>query len=135
MMGNGLIRMEFLTNLMFKQTLTLNTAGRILFAAPCAIFGLFHFMLADAMAAMVSIPGGAFWVFLTGIAMIAASVSMIIKKKSALASLLLGVLLIMYALTVLLPMVIGGDQMAMGQGLKDLALAGVAFYFSSRAED
>ncbi len=114
---------------------TLTTVGRVLFAIPFAIFGLIHFMNADAMAGMVPVPGGVFWVYLTGIAMIAASISIIIKKKSALAAMMLGVLLIIYALTVQLPMVIGGDQMAMGQVLKDLALAGAAFYYSSGAED
>jgi len=114
---------------------TLTTFGRVIFALPFAIFGLFHFMNADGMAVMVPVPGGAFWVYLTGLAMIAASVSILIKKKSGLASMLLGILLLLYAFTVQLAMVLGGDQMAMGQVLKDLALAGAAFYYSGQAQD
>lgn len=114
---------------------TLLTAGRILYAIPFAIFGLFHFMNADGMAAMVPVPGGVIWVYLTGIAMLAAAVAVIIKKKSALATLLLGILLIIYALSIQLPMVLGGNEMAMGQVLKDLALAGAAFYYSGNTED
>ncbi len=114
---------------------TLSTAGRLIFAIPFAIFGLFHFMNGAAMAPMVPVPGGIFWVYLTGLAMIAASASIVIKKKSGLASLLLGILLVVYALTVQLPMVIGGNEMAMGQVLKDLALAGAAFYYSGNSTD
>ena len=114
---------------------TLTTLGRVIFALPFAIFGLFHFINADGMAGMVPVPGGAIWVYLTGLAMIAASVSILIKKKSGLASMLLGILLLLYAFTVQLPMVLGGDQMAMGQVLKDLALAGAAFYYSGQAQD
>lgn len=114
---------------------TLLTAGRMLYAIPFAIFGLFHFMNADGMAGMVPVPGGVFWVYLTGIAMLAAAAAVIIKKKSALATLLLGILLVVYALSIQLPMVLGGDEMAMGQVLKDLALAGAAFYYSGNTED
>lgn len=114
---------------------TLTSVGRILYSAPFAIFGLFHFMNADGMAAMVPIPGGSFWVYLTGLAMIVASVSIIVKKKSGLAALLLGVLLVLYAVTIHLPAVLGGDQMAMGQVLKDLALAGAAFFYSGNADE
>lgn len=114
---------------------TLSTLGRLLYAIPFAVFGLFHFMNAAGMAQMVPVPGGVFWVYLIGIALIAASVSIIIRKKSGLASLLLGVLLLVFVFTIHLPMIIGGDQMAMGQLLKDTALAGASFYYSSGTED
>ena len=114
---------------------TLKTVGRILYGAIFGIFGLFHFMNADGMAAMVPVPGGVIWVYLTGAALIAASVSIIIRKKSGLASMLLGVLLLSYALTIHLPTLLGGDQMAMGQVLKDLGLAGAAFFYSGSVED
>ena len=41
---------------------------------------VFHIMGADKMAGMVPIPGGVFWVYFTGVAMIAAGVSIIIRK-------------------------------------------------------
>lgn len=113
----------------------LATLGRLLYAIPFAVFGLFHFMNAEGMAQMVPVPGGVFWVYLIGVALIAASVSIVIRKKSGLASLLLGVLLMVFVLTIHLPMVIGGDQSAMGQLLKDLALAGASFFYSSTSED
>jgi uncharacterized membrane protein len=114
---------------------TLSTLGRLLYAIPFAVFGLFHFMKAEGMAQMVPVPGGVFWIYLTGTAMIAASISIVIRKKSSLASLLLGALLLVFVLTIHLPMVLGGDQSAMGQLLKDLALAGASFYYSGTTED
>jgi len=126
--------------LMFKQTTilmksTLTTIGRLLYAIPFAIFGLFHFMNAEAMAPMVPVPGGVFWVYLVGVALIAAAASIAMRKKSGLASMLLGALLLVFVLTIHLPAVLGGDQMSMGQLLKDLALAGASFYYSGTVED
>ena len=51
--------------------------GKYLFAVPFLIFGAFHFMSAEQMGGMVPIPGGAIWVYLTGIGMIAAAVSIL----------------------------------------------------------
>ena len=73
----------------------LNNIGRILFALPFAVFGLMHFMAAGDMAGMVPswVPGGVFWIYLTGLALIAATVAIIAKKHISLAALLLGVLM------------------------------------------
>jgi uncharacterized membrane protein YphA (DoxX/SURF4 family) len=101
--------------------------GRILYALPFAVFGLFHFMNASAMAGMVPLPGGVFWVYLTGVALIAASISMLIGKYARLAALLLGVMLLIFALSIHLPNLLGGDQQAMSSLLKDVALAGAAW--------
>lgn len=104
--------------------------GKYFFALPFIVFGLLHFMGADAMAGMVPIPGGAIWVYVTGLAMLAAGVSMLIGKYDKLAALLLGVLMIVYVLSIHLPAVMGGDQMAMPGVLKDLALAGGAWLYA-----
>ncbi len=53
---------------------------------------------------------------------------MIANRLSALASLLLGILLLSFALTVHLPMLMGGAQNAMPNLLKETALAGAAFF-------
>jgi len=81
------------------------------------------------------VPGPAIlWVYLTGVAMVAAAISLFIGKQEKLGSGLLGVLLLIFALTIQLPMVMGGDQAAMPSLLKDLALAGAAFFFSAQAK-
>ena len=113
------------------KTLT-STGARIIFAVPFAVFGFFHFMNGSAMAGMVPIPGGIFWVYLTGAAMLAASVSIIIRKKAYLACLLLALLLAIYALSIHLPGAIEGNQSSMINFLKDLALSGAALCFAGR---
>jgi putative oxidoreductase len=115
------------------QVLT-STVAKYLFAVPVAIFGLFHFMGGSSMAGAVPLVGesiGTVMVYLTGVALLAASVSMLIGKMDKLSTLLLGVMLIIFALSVHLPKVLGGDQMAMGQVLKDLMLAGGAWIYSA----
>lgn len=110
------------------MSLLTTKVGRWLFALPFIVFGLLHFMNAPAMAGMVPgfFPGGVFWVYLTGIAFITASISFIIEKRVHLAGQLLAILLLIFVLTIHLPAVIGGDQSAMSQLLKDAALAGGA---------
>lgn len=111
----------------------LTKIGRFLLAIPMAIFGILHFMAADSMAGMVPIPGGAIWVYVTGIALIAAAVSIIIQKKSRLAASLLAVMLLIFVLAIHLPGVLaGGDggQMSMMSLLKDLAIAGGALIYA-----
>lgn len=108
----------------------LPTVGRYLFAIPFGIFGILHFMNAGAMAGMVPIPGGVLWVYLTGAALIAAAAAIMSGKMGALASQLLAVFLLLTAFTVHLPALMGGDQNAMSQVLKDLALAGGALVLS-----
>ena len=101
--------------------------GRFLYAIPMAVFGIFHFMNGEAMTAMVPIPGGIFWVYLTGAALIAAAVGILSGRFGTLAAQLLGVMLLIFAVSIHLVAVIGGDQAAMPNLLKDTALAGGAF--------
>ena len=106
--------------------------GKYLYATPMVIFGLFHFLNASAMAGMVPIPGGVFWIYLTGLSLILAGVSIIIQKLDEWSSFLLAVLLLVFVLTIHLPGVIAGGEMAqmyMTNLLKDLALAGGALIY------
>jgi putative oxidoreductase len=106
----------------------LKNVGRIIFAVPFAMFGMMHIMMASNMTGMVPswVPGGVFWVYVTGMALVAAAISIIAKKQIYLASVLLAVLLGVFVMTIHLPAVLGGDQMAMGGMLKDISLAGGA---------
>jgi uncharacterized membrane protein len=64
-----------------KNTIfNISKIGKYLYAIPMVIFGLFHFLNANAMAGMVPIPGGVFWIYLTGLSFILAGVSIIIQK-------------------------------------------------------
>lgn len=102
--------------------------ARLLFALPILMFGVFHFAGAEEMAQMAPF-GGVIVVYITGLALIAAAVSIIIKKKAALATLLLGVFLLLTAFTVWAPQ-LEVNEMAMPSMMKDLALAGGAWFMS-----
>ncbi len=103
--------------------------GRYLFAIPMLIFGVFHFMNAGGMAEMAPLPGGVFWIYLTGAALILAAISIIIKKHDRLACFLLGIMLLIFALSIHLGGAIDGDQASTTNFLKDVALAGGAFAY------
>ena len=111
--------------------------GKLLFALPMAMFGFFHFMGATNMTGMVPsfLPAPIFWVYLTGLALILAAVAMILGKKAKLATLLLGIMLALFAILIHLSGFMNGDQFASSMFLKDLALAGGAFFISAHTRD
>lgn len=111
--------------------------GRMLFALPFGLFGLMHFAFASNMTGAVPsfIPGGVIWVYVTGVALVAACVSMMTGKKIRLATALLAVLLLVFVLTVHLPAMMGGDQMAMAGLLKDLSLIGGSLFIGANSTD
>lgn len=111
------------------------TLGRILYALPFGIFGLFHFMNASQMQGMVPFPPQIVWVYVTGAALLAACISIVINKKAKLASLLLGIMLLIFVLAIHLPNALGGDHAAVANLLKDAALAGAAFVIAGISKD
>jgi uncharacterized membrane protein len=92
------------------------------------IFGVFHFVNTRSLQNVVPsfIPGQTFWVYLTGAALIAAGISIILKRQVELISNLLAIMLLIFALFVHFPMALEGDQLASSSLLKDIALAGGA---------
>lgn len=114
----------------------LGNVGKYLFAIPFLIFGILHLVNAQSMAGFVPgfIPGGVFWVYLTGIAFIAASVSLFVNKQVKLAMQLLALLLIIFVLTIHIPAVMESMN-NMSNLLKDVALAGGALLLGSIADE
>ena len=110
--------------------------GKYLFAIPFIIFGFLHLINAQDMSSMVTLPGGIVWVYISGLAMLLAGVTILIGRKDAVATFFLGLLLLVYVFLLHLPAVIntnGTDAMATSNFLKDLALAGAAFVYSRSA--
>jgi uncharacterized membrane protein len=114
------------------KTLTSN-AGRIIFGLIFLAFGFFHFSGADMMAEWMPgwMPASKILVYVSGLGLIAAGVSIIIKVYTKLATLLLALLLLLIILTLDLPGAAAGDQTAMSMMLKDSGLLGAALYMSS----
>ncbi len=115
------------------KTLTTSVA-KYLFALPFAVFGILHFMNGPAMAESFAIPlpGNIFWVYLTGAALVAAAVSIIIGKQTRLALLLLALMLVIFVVALHIPSLVSGDQDAMSSLLKDAALAGAALLYANQ---
>jgi uncharacterized membrane protein YphA (DoxX/SURF4 family) len=115
--------------------------GRWIFPVPFAMFGLMHFMNADALAAWVPsyMPAPAIFVYLAGAGLIGAAVSMYIGKYDKLAATLLAIMLLLFVLMMHMPGAMGGGEgsdAAMGNALKDLGLAaGSMIYATTLAKD
>ncbi len=110
--------------------------GKYLFAIPFAIFGIFHFMSAEARKGMAF--GSTILVYLTGAALIAAAVSMLIGKMDKLASVLLAVMMLLFVVLIHGPAVAGGGdaaQASMPALLKDIMLAGASLLYAQHAKD
>jgi uncharacterized membrane protein len=83
----------------------MTTIGRILFAIPFAIFGINHFLMTDYYLGMLTsfIPWGSYTILLTGIMLIAASISIISKLYVKLSTILLAILLFIFIVTIHIP--------------------------------
>ena len=123
------------SQLTFSMPLPLNflSLGRWLYAIPFAIFGIFHFINGDQMTGMVPsyLPASIVWIYISGIGLLGASAAMLLGKYDKLAATLLAVELILFVLLIHLPMVMGGDQMAVGSLLKDIGLSGGALLYAN----
>ncbi len=113
------------------QALT-TIVARILYGLPMIIFGIFHFMAVGDMAGMIPIPGGIFWVYLTGVALILAGIAIIIKNRGRLACLLLALMIGIFTLAIHIPGILDPNtmQMEMMNALKNLIMIGGALGFA-----
>lgn len=113
--------------------------GRIFYALPFIAFGLTHLTQPGVMAAYVPafIPGGVIWVYVTGIAMILAAISIISGRLIKTSSLLLGLMLLTFVATIHIPGMFNPDlpqAMIMTNLLKDIALMGGALVIGGTAK-
>jgi putative oxidoreductase len=106
----------------------LTPVGRILFALPFAIFGINHFLMMDYYVGMLTsfIPLGGYTIILTGLILIAVSISIITKKFVKLSTLILAGLLFIFIVTIHIPHLIEGTDrhMVLIALLKDISLMG-----------
>lgn len=102
--------------------------ARVAFALPFAVFGLFHFLNANAMAGAVPVPGGVFWIYFTGAALIAGSIGILTGILGRLAAFGLAALLTLFIVGVHVPGLSNPamQQMAIAGLLKDISLVGGA---------
>ena len=113
--------------------------GKYLFIIPMLVFGILHLMNAREMAGMAPF-GGQLMVYVSGIGLLAAALSVIIGKYDKLACTLLALMLFIFALTIHLPNLLNADDPAiqaasMGNFLKDIGLTGGALMAAKLAKD
>ncbi len=107
--------------------------GKWFFILPFAAFGFLHFGPLEFSLPYIPsyLPFPAFWVYFTGICLMAFTLSAIIKKLDALAAFLLGVMLLLFVLLVHIPKAIEGDFLQVIATFRDTAMAGAAFIYAS----
>lgn len=90
----------------------MTTIGRILFAIPFALFGINHFLMTDYYLGMLTsfVPRGAYTILLTGLLLIAASISIITEKFVRFSTILLAILLFIFIVTIHIPHLIEGTE-------------------------
>jgi putative oxidoreductase len=106
--------------------------GKYLFIVPFIGFGVTHLMSATNMISLVPgyLPGGVFWIYLTGAAMLAFAVSVILGRYDKLAAGLAALMLLGYILMIHLPGAMGGYEMAISGILKDIGLMGGSLMYA-----
>ncbi|MGE7773481.1 hypothetical protein ACQKLP_02100 [Chitinophaga sp. NPDC101104] len=93
----------------------------VVFALVWIFFGIAHLVNAKALSPLVArIPGGVFWIYFTGAAMILAGFAIILNKWAKAACYFLALMLFIFILVIHLPSLVRGDFAAPVNILKDL---------------
>jgi uncharacterized membrane protein len=108
--------------------------GRLFFAIPLAVFGSEHFTFTASIAGLVPrwIPAHTFWVYLVGLAFVAAALSIAVLVRARLAAALVGTTFLIFVLTMDLPGTIAQphNRFFWALTLRQLAFSGGALAFA-----
>ncbi len=123
------------------NTQSLYRVGIVLYALVIGFFGINHFLNRTGFQNTIPsfIPYHIFWVYLTGVALIAAAISFLIGKKTKMAGLFLFLYLIIIVLSIHLPAVIRSEgspivSIALTNLVKDTGLAAAALMIAGRGD-
>jgi uncharacterized membrane protein len=112
-------------------------AGRFFLPITAIVFGIDHFLYTAFVASLVPswIPGATFWTYFAGVALIAAGVGMILKVRARLASLMLGIMIFLWLLSLHIPRAIADPHTAKGNEwtsvFEALAFSRIAFLLAA----
>lgn len=112
---------------------TIKNIGKWLFILPFAAFGFLHFGPLEFSIDYVPnwLPAKAFWVYFIGVCLLGFTISAITKKLDGLASILLGILLLVFVLTIHISKAMEGDFLGVIATFRDTAMAGAAFLYAA----
>ena len=117
----------------------ISTIGRICFALPFAVFGINHFIMMDYYLGTLTsfIPRSPYVMMLTGVLMIAVSISIITKLLVRLSTILLAAMLLVFILTIHIPHLVAGidTEVSLISLLKDISLMGGALMIAGIYQD
>jgi uncharacterized membrane protein len=109
--------------------------GRLFYAIPIAVFAGEHFTLAKFMAPMVPswIPAHLFWIYFVGVALVAAALSIVVKKYAQLSATLFGIMMCLFVVLIHIPRVAANprDRFSWAVALRELSFSGGAFAFAT----
>lgn len=116
------------------------TTGRILFAVPFGGFGVLHLLRSEMFTGMVPafIPGGVFWVYLLGLAFIAAAAALVSGRFVKQAAVSIAIALLLFITTLWIPRLVSPASASVGPTLaglfKDFGLLGGALVIAGQSE-
>lgn len=117
----------------------------VLFAIITGLFGIYHLVFAENLAKKVPdyVPGGVIWVYISAIAFVVFAIAILLDKYTKIACYTLGFMLLIFILTVHVPIVLSSEDPYIQQEtllmmIKDIGLVMAAFlvgYNSDRPDD
>ena len=113
-------------------------AGRIFFCITMVMFGVAHFLYADAVATLVPawIPYNMFWTYFAAVALIGSGLSIIFEIKLKLIGMLLGIMIFLWFIMLHIPRAIadplGNKGNELTSALQALGFSGIAFLIASQ---
>ncbi|MEM1321380.1 MAG: DoxX family protein [Bacteroidota bacterium] len=111
---------------------TLIKTGRWFFILPFLAFGFLHFGPLEFSLPYIPqfLPFPAFWVYFTGICLIAFTISAIIGKWDKLAAVLLALMMFLFVLLIHIPGALAGDFLQTIAIFRDTAMMGAALMYA-----
>lgn len=117
----------------------LKPLGGLFLAGFLILGGVQHFVYADFVAKLVPawIPGPLFWVYFTGIALVAGGVGMLVPNTARLAALMAGLMIFLWVLLLHIPRALADLHVPaeMSGVFEALAMSGIAFILADRRAD
>ena len=71
--------------------------GKYLFAIPFIIFGILYLVNAESYPSIITMTGSVIWIYVAGLVMLLAGITILIGKKDAVATFLLGLMFFIFA--------------------------------------
>ncbi|HKE55935.1 MAG TPA: hypothetical protein VKB46_04515 [Pyrinomonadaceae bacterium] len=109
--------------------------GPLLFAAPLTAFAAEHFVFTQFMVPMIPswIPGPSFWIYFTGVALLATTASIFLNRKVRLSATLLGIMIFSFVVLIHIPRVIANphDRVAWAVVVRDSCFASAALVLAA----